>query len=260
HATVYLLGAEESQVAPLVAALTGHIAREARRIAARQPSGRLDPPLTLALDEAALICPVPLDSWSSDMGGRGVHIIAAFQSRAQLAARWGATGARVILGNAGVVVLFCQGDDTEDLTHWSALAGERDELVTTTDPSGRATSRTTRKVPVIAPAQLANLPKRRVVVLHSGMPPVLGWAHMAWKRRDVRAQARLTRRAARAVVAAAEQVTQSAQPAAEQVGERTPWVVSPAGLVGEQAPTPPGLPPVAPGSTNGTRPPGDTAH
>jgi hypothetical protein len=51
--TIYLLGAEESQVAPLVAALTGHIAREARRIAARSPSGRLDPPLTLVLDDHA---------------------------------------------------------------------------------------------------------------------------------------------------------------------------------------------------------------
>ena len=83
RATVYLLGAEETHATPLVTALTGHIAREARRIAARQPSGRLDPPLTLALDEAALISPVPLDSWTADMGGRGVSIIAAFQSRAR---------------------------------------------------------------------------------------------------------------------------------------------------------------------------------
>ncbi len=209
RATVYLLGAEESQVAPLVAALTGHIAREARRIAARAPSGRLDPPLSLHLDEAALICPVPLESWTADMGGRGVHIIAAFQSRAQLIARWGATGARVILGNAGAVVLFCQGNDTEDLAHWSTLTGDRDEPVTTTDSGGRVTSRSTRKVPVITAAQLANLPKGRVVVLHSGMAPVLGWARMAWKRRDVKTQARLTRRQATAVVAAAEQVTRT---------------------------------------------------
>ena len=45
RATVYLLGAEETYAAPLVTALTGHIAREARRLAARQPGGRLDPPL-----------------------------------------------------------------------------------------------------------------------------------------------------------------------------------------------------------------------
>ena len=37
RATVFLLGAEETQAAPLVCALTGHIAREARRLAALQP-------------------------------------------------------------------------------------------------------------------------------------------------------------------------------------------------------------------------------
>ena len=57
RATVFLLGAEETQAAPLVCALTGHIAREARRLAALQPGGRLDPNLTLALDEAALVSP-----------------------------------------------------------------------------------------------------------------------------------------------------------------------------------------------------------
>ena len=70
--TVYMLGAQDAQVAPLVTALTGHIARTARQIAGRQPGGRLDPPLTLDLDEAALICPIPLDEWTADMGGRNV--------------------------------------------------------------------------------------------------------------------------------------------------------------------------------------------
>jgi hypothetical protein len=43
--TVYMLGAEDAQTAPLVTALTGHIAREARRLSAEQPSGRLDRPV-----------------------------------------------------------------------------------------------------------------------------------------------------------------------------------------------------------------------
>jgi type IV secretory pathway TraG/TraD family ATPase VirD4 len=98
-ATVFLLGAEETQAAPLVCALTGHIAREARRLAALQPGGRLDPNLTLVLDEAALVSPVPLDSWTADMGGRGVTILAAFQSRAQVLARWGEHAAATILNN-----------------------------------------------------------------------------------------------------------------------------------------------------------------
>ncbi len=70
--TIYLLGAEDGHTAPLVTAVTGHIAREARRIAAQAPGGRLGPPLSLVLDEAALISPVPLDLWTADMGGRGV--------------------------------------------------------------------------------------------------------------------------------------------------------------------------------------------
>ena len=92
--TVYMLGAEDAQTAPLVTALTGHIAREARRLSAEQPAGRLDPPLTLALDEAALICPVPLDQWTADMGGRNITIHIAAQSRAQLRQRFGEAGRR----------------------------------------------------------------------------------------------------------------------------------------------------------------------
>ncbi|MGQ0480002.1 MAG: type IV secretory system conjugative DNA transfer family protein [Pseudonocardia sp.] len=188
RATVYLLGAEEAHTAPLVCALTGHIAREARRIASRRPGGRLDPPLSLWLDEAALISPIPLHQWSADMGGRGVLMVPAFQSRAQLIDRYGDAKAAVILNNASSKVLFGGTGDRDDLTFWSTLAGERDEPITTTDLHGRVASRTVRKVPVLAPAQLANLPAGRVVAFRRGMPPVIGRAQMAWQRPDVRAQ------------------------------------------------------------------------
>lgn len=186
QATVFLLGAEETQVAPLVCALTGHIAREARRLAATEPAGRLDPPLGLFLDEAALISPVPLESWSADMGGRGVTICAAFQSRSQLLARWGQHNAATILNNTGGIVLFGGTRDRDDLQFWSTLAGERDEPITTTDMNGRVASRTVRKVPVVPPAQIANLPAGRVLVIRRGIGPVLGRATMAWERRDIR--------------------------------------------------------------------------
>ncbi|GAA1858174.1 hypothetical protein GCM10009836_42940 [Pseudonocardia ailaonensis] len=198
-ATVYLLGAEETQAAPLVCALTGYVAREARRLAALRPSGRLDPPLTLALDEAALISPVPLESWTADMGGRGVTIIAAFQSRAQVATRWGENGAAIILNNAAAVMVFGGTRDKDDLAFWSTLAGERDEPVTTTDLHGRAFSRTVRRVPVLAPAQVANLPAGQAVVYRRGIPPVVGRVQMAWRRRDVRAHARAERAARRRI-------------------------------------------------------------
>ncbi|MDD7941686.1 type IV secretory system conjugative DNA transfer family protein [Actinomycetospora lutea] len=187
RATVFLLGAEEADTGPLVCALTGHIAREARRLATAKPAGRLDPPLLLALDEAALISPVPLENWTADMGGRGVTIIAPFQSRAQLLARYGEHKTATILNNTGSVLLFGGTRDQADLQFWSTLAGERDERITTTDLHGRVASRTVRKVLVLAPAQLANLPAGKVVVYRRGIAPVIGRARMAWTRRDVRA-------------------------------------------------------------------------
>jgi type IV secretion system protein VirD4 len=174
--------------------LTGHIARQARRLAPTRPGGRLDPPLALWLDEAALISPVPLHSWTSDMGGRGVTIGAAFQSRAQLLARWGEHQAATILNNSGVMV-FGGTRDRDDLQFWSTLAGERDEPITTTDLHGRVASRSTRRVPVLAAAQIANLPFRRVLVIRKGMPPVVGRAQMVWERRDIRTHHRAARRA-----------------------------------------------------------------
>jgi type IV secretion system protein VirD4 len=184
RATVFLLGAEEANTGPLVCALTGHIAREARRLA---KGGRLDPPLTLALDEAALISPVPLENWTADMGGRGVTIIAAFQSRAQLLDRYGPHKTATILNNTASVMLFGGTRDRDDLQFWSTLAGERDERITTTDLHGRVASRTVRKVPVFAPSHIANLPTARALVFRRGLDPVIGRARMAWRRRDVRA-------------------------------------------------------------------------
>ncbi|MFC4950778.1 type IV secretory system conjugative DNA transfer family protein [Pseudonocardia sp. GCM10023141] len=190
RATMFLLGAEESQAAPLVCALTGHIAREARRLAAQAPGGRLDPPLTLCLDEAALVSPVPLESWTADMGGRGVAILVAIQSRAQFLARWGEHNTATILNNSGSIMVFGGTRDREDLQFWSTLTGERDEPIVTTDMNGRVASRSVRKVPVLSAAQLASLPPGRVMVIRRGIPPVIGRVQMAWRRRDVRAHKR----------------------------------------------------------------------
>ena len=122
------------------------------------------------------------------MGGRGVTIIAPFQSRAQLLARYGEHKTATILNNTGSVLFFGGTRDQADLQFWSTLAGERDERITTTDLHGRVASRTVRKVPVLAPAQIANLPAGKVVVYRRGIAPVIGRARMAWTRADVRAQ------------------------------------------------------------------------
>lgn len=195
--TVYLLGADDGQVAPLVTALTGHIAREARRIAGHMPGGRLDPPLTLALDEAALICPIPLDNWTADMGGRGVTIHIAAQSRAQLRQRWGDVGAAAILNNAATLMIYGGTRDPDDLAAYSSLTGERYEDAPTWGRDGALHSTAAHRVAVLSPAQVAQLPAGRAIVIRRGMPPAIGRVQMAWKRRDVRAVARSMRWAKR---------------------------------------------------------------
>jgi hypothetical protein len=184
--TVYLLGAEEAQVTPLVTALTGHIAREARRLAGLAPGGRLDPPLTLVLDEAALICPVPLDKWTADMGGRGIPIHIGAQSRAQLRQRYGDTGAAAIMNNAATLMVFGGTRDSDDLAAYSTLAGDRLEIVETWDADHKVTSSSTRRVPVLTPAQIAQLPPKRVMVVRRGLPVCVGKAQMVWERDDYR--------------------------------------------------------------------------
>ncbi|MCF7553959.1 type IV secretion system protein VirD4, partial [Pseudonocardia sp. WMMC193] len=83
--------------------------------------------------------------------------------------------------------------DRDDLQFWSTLTGERDEPADTLDPRGNTVARGTRKTSVLSPAQIANLPAGKVLVIRRGMPPVVGWAQMAWRRRDVR-WTRLSRR------------------------------------------------------------------
>lgn len=193
RATVYLLGAEEGHTAPLVAALTAHLAREARRIASESPGGRLDPALTLVLDEAALVSPVPLDQWTADMGGRNVTIHIGAQSRAQLRKRWGDTGCAAIMTNSATVLILAGARDGDDLQAYSMLTADRREMVETEDADGRVTGRTSQRVPVLSPGEIAQLPELHAVIVRRGMPAAIGRLQMAWKRADVKAIERAER-------------------------------------------------------------------
>ena len=170
-------------------ALTGYVARNAERRASTPPTGRLDPPLGLHLDEAADSKPL-LPQWTLSMGGSGITIKAAFQSRAQMIQAWGKDGAGIILNNAGAIMLGGGTKDPDDLAAWSELAGKRDERTETTDGRGKVTSASQRQVPVLPPAVLANMPPGQVVVFRRGMLPALGRVEMIWQRKDLHKVAR----------------------------------------------------------------------
>jgi type IV secretory pathway TraG/TraD family ATPase VirD4 len=184
--TVYLLGAEDKKTAPLVTALTAHIARQAKALAVRTRGRRLDPQLTMVLDEAALICLIPLDRWTGDFGSRGITLHVSAQSRAQLRDRFGEAATGALLTNVTTKVVLAGTSDDDDLQFWSTLCGERLEQVATRDRTTGGVSISDRRVPVLTPGQVAQLRAGQALIITRGMPPAIGQVKMAWNRRDLR--------------------------------------------------------------------------
>ena len=193
RSTLYLIMSERphASVAPLAAAFTTFLFEEAKRLAASRPKGRLDPPLGLILDEAALTTPVPLDRWVADAGGRGIHIVWSCQSPSQLAQRWGREGADTIWNATNAKVVFGGLSLDADLEALSRLCGERREVLD--DGDGRMRAERVRVLPVDL---LRTLPQVRKgsgrlvmfgLLIHRSTPATIVRVRPVWERVDVRA-------------------------------------------------------------------------
>jgi hypothetical protein len=78
---------------PLLTALASSVVERGRRMAERSSSGRLDPPLTLVLDDVAAVAPLPQlpDLLAAGQGtgpDRGLPTLALLRSREQARSRW----------------------------------------------------------------------------------------------------------------------------------------------------------------------------
>ncbi|PAZ13169.1 type VI secretion protein [Streptomyces sp. SA15] len=74
---------------PLLTALTSSVVERGRRMAERSSSGRLDPPLTLVLDDVAAVAPLPqLPELLATGADRGLPTMALLRSREQGRTRW----------------------------------------------------------------------------------------------------------------------------------------------------------------------------
>ncbi len=74
---------------PLLTALASHVVEHGRRMAARSSHGRLDPPLTLVLDDVAAVAPLPgLPALVADGPARGLPTLALMRSPEQARTRW----------------------------------------------------------------------------------------------------------------------------------------------------------------------------
>ena len=153
----------------------------AEQLAKRSPGGRLPVPLVGVLDEAANICRWrQLPDLYSHYGSRGIPLLTLLQSWSQGAQVWGQTGMRKLWGASNVRV-YGGGVGRGGVP---LRPGEADRRV---QPDGRqpqpasappaaastSTSWQLTPTPILTVADLAALPRDRIIVMPSGAPPVL---------------------------------------------------------------------------------------
>ena len=184
--TVYLIAeavSEDAPVAPLFAAMAAEIHWIAAQIGQASPSGRLDPPLLMALDEVTQICPVPLPFWLSDSGGKGIQVAAVVHGEAQLAERWGDYGRQVVLDTSSVKVFLPGITDVTTLQAASTLCGQASWKVRGQDHATRHD--------VATPDMIRQLPAGFALVIRGGCAPVIARLPRAWKNPAYRRARRL---------------------------------------------------------------------
>lgn len=177
--TLYLLAtaAGANNSAPLVAAFIEDLVEAARRIAARSPGARLDPPLLLALDEVANLSPLPsLPTLMAEGGGTGITTMPVLQSLAQAREKWSENAASAIWDAAIVKIILGGASNTKDLQDLATLIGERDELTDSTtigEYGARSAQRSVRRVPIMPPDAIRRLPFGTGLVLLRSAPPIV---------------------------------------------------------------------------------------
>ena len=185
--TLYIVGSTGAQlsVAPLITALVEDLAERALGLASRSTHGRLDPPLTLFLDEAANIAPLAsLPNLLAAGGGSGICTLVVLQSLAQARARWGQDRADAIWDASTVRVVLGGLGHADDLTRISRLAGEIDEAIDSTSRGSGGTTWSTslRSRPVLPLERIRSLPAGRALILHRRTPPVETVLAPWWER------------------------------------------------------------------------------
>ena len=162
--TLYLIGTKTGggAIAPFLVAMMDEITETAREMAIRMPGNRLDPPLSLVLDEIANITA----SWPglvtlmSDGGGVGISPLVVLQSLAQARGGWGADEAQAVFDSATIKIQLGGSGNDKDLDTFVKLLGPRTvrEESRTHTAEGSSYSVNKREKDVLTIAELRRLP------------------------------------------------------------------------------------------------------
>ncbi|TDD84309.1 hypothetical protein E1298_20115 [Actinomadura rubrisoli] len=173
--TLYLLSKSLSAAAPLIAALTDATMRAAER-RAEQAGGRLDPPLIVALDEAANICRIAdLPQLYSHLGSRGIIPVTILQSYEQGVTVWGEPGMAALWGAATRKLIGAGIDSPRLVRDLATLIGQHDVPVRSlTYTDGRASEQISlRRQEILEAADIRALPTGTALLLATGTKPAL---------------------------------------------------------------------------------------
>jgi type IV secretion system protein VirD4 len=193
--TLYLVAADTdtSPVTPLFLAICAEIVHAARQVgmisrtaSARRTFTRLDPPLSMVLDEVANIAPVPVATWASWAAGSGIRLSLMVQSYAHLRQRWGAEGAAIIWQCCKTKVIY-GGTSEDELCTMTERACGTVRVRTAEWESGRL-RRGHEDIPLLPPAALRMLPSGRAVVIQGRAAPVIVRVEQVRRRADYKRQ------------------------------------------------------------------------
>ena len=197
--SVYLLatGAGANNSAALVSAFVEDLVEAARRLAARSPAARLDPPLLLALDEIGNLAPLPsLPTLMAEGGGTGITTMPVLQSLAQAREKWSDNAAGAIWDASIVKIILGGASNPRDLQDLATLIGERDEITDSTtigDHGSRTAQRSIRRVSIMPPDVIRTLPFGTGLILLRAAPPIVAKLR-AWTRRKDASELQTQRR------------------------------------------------------------------
>lgn len=250
--TLYLMGRDQQygSVAPLFTALVGEIYEAAYLQADNSPGGRLDPYVRFVLDEAAVICPLPLHKWSADAGGRNIQLLVSVQSPSQLRERWGNNGAQTIMNNSVRVALGGL-SIPQDLEELSLLCGEKDEEVassSSSDDDKQSRNVSVRRVRIMPQDAIRQMKEGTGLIFYRHLPPIRYAFTPVWQRKDVKELAKQ------------EKVQAKLEAKLKKKGVQVARPVLPPQMPATAPPVPQQQPAPAPGTIPGQAPAADTTR
>jgi type IV secretion system protein VirD4 len=174
--TLYLIGDAKASklLRPIFLALLGEVIDTAYERATRN-GGQLPLPLLLCLDEAGNVAPIPnLAEIASTAPSHNIQLVSIFHDLAQARSRYGQQ-AETVVNSHRARMLLPGIADLETLRYFSGLLGDREahEVTRTSGRGGSSRSTASRRVPLLAPELLRQLPDGRALLLYGRLPPVV---------------------------------------------------------------------------------------